>query len=356
MRGPIMDQRRTNPESGFLLPIVAILMATISIFLINGFAVLRLETTPDRIADTIKRQDKLQNFLSAYAHRNYRIPCPANPDGETTATIGDDGFERPYNAATGCDGGVVGIIPWKTLGIPQEFAKDAWGRYFTYAVSPVFTMVNRNIFTSGADPLPKGAYGALDSVHARCRLENVWVFNTGTNRNLHPFKARFCCAPSLGLADIQILGYTAGTSIDQTLMQTATPVTRSTVASLFANFDTPVSTYTTTESPTGLIYMIVSHGNNGNGAYLGPQSVSNAQYTSGAVSAAETENNDGDTVFQWSPTVLSNESYTTAYYDDILAFGTQDTLWARLGGYDQSCARPYTDYAPMEWQLGPSLP
>lgn len=355
----MMKHHKNHSESGFLLPIVAIILASLSIFLVNGLNIFDLRTSPERVEQTIKGEDRLQNFLASYAHRNYRIPCPADPDGAGTPTKADDGFERAFDPVTGCAGGVVGLIPWKTLGIPQQFAKDGWGRYFTYAVSPVFTMVNRDIFTAGADPLPKAVYGALDNVHARCRIENVWVFDRDptpgvNNRNINPFKARFCCPQSIGVTkDIQILGYTAGTVIDQNLLETVIPVVRTTDATLYANFDTPQTLmYDVSESQTGMIYVIVSHGQNGNGSYRGPLFGGAAKNTFTTISAAETENADDDNVFQWSPTVRSIESYATSYYDDIMSFGTQDTLWGRLGGYDQSCARPYTDYAPMEWELG----
>jgi type II secretory pathway pseudopilin PulG len=63
--------------------------------------------------------------LNRYHSRMGHLPCPSQP-------VMDDGF-----ALQKCHGPheQIGILPYKTLGLPAYVAKDGHGNYFTYAVS-----------------------------------------------------------------------------------------------------------------------------------------------------------------------------------------------------------------------------
>lgn len=63
--------------------------------------------------------------LNRYHRQMGHLPCPSQP-------VIDDGFalekcQGPYEQ--------IGILPYKTLGMPAYVAKDGHGHYFTYAVS-----------------------------------------------------------------------------------------------------------------------------------------------------------------------------------------------------------------------------
>ena len=65
--------------------------------------------------------------LIVQVNQSATVPCPdRNEDGDTEATCdGSGGFSR------------AGTLPWRTLGIQQSDAVDAYGNYYTYVVSDV---------------------------------------------------------------------------------------------------------------------------------------------------------------------------------------------------------------------------
>ncbi len=67
----------------------------------------------------------------------------------------------------------AGAIPVRTLGLPDEFAVDGWGRRFTYAVSVPFTA--SNTFTKAFDAIP------VSDVKQRIRIVSTGTTNKVTN-------------------------------------------------------------------------------------------------------------------------------------------------------------------------------
>ncbi len=195
-----------SEESGFILLTVPVILALFGFFI----TAMLNDTKPNQFYFETATQDKMQDVrvaLAAYAHRNYRIPCPGEPDAAP--------------AARGSEGGCAttkGILPFRELGLPESAAKDEWGNYITYKVSPDFT---RNFTVGTKDThfdevgnggeqmlVPKG--GDHNSLHEMCRTPN-WVSNetnyvmsdgntatmTAQNINQNIYKARFCCPSNL---------------------------------------------------------------------------------------------------------------------------------------------------------------
>ncbi|GEM_PF-4007713 len=75
----------------------------------------------------------IQKSLWTFASRtsNYRLPCPANGADTSAANLGVEDCALANPAA--------GVVPWKTLGLPQSAAQDAWGNMIGYAVSSGLT-------------------------------------------------------------------------------------------------------------------------------------------------------------------------------------------------------------------------
>ncbi|OGR08155.1 MAG: hypothetical protein A2511_01140 [Deltaproteobacteria bacterium RIFOXYD12_FULL_50_9] len=68
--------------------------------------------------------------LIGFAMATGRLPCPADPVIATGAA--NAGLERP---ACTLAADRTGVLPWVTLGIGET---DAWGRRFSYSVTPAF--------------------------------------------------------------------------------------------------------------------------------------------------------------------------------------------------------------------------
>jgi prepilin-type N-terminal cleavage/methylation domain-containing protein len=116
---------------GFSLVELSIVVLVIGIVLTMGIGAWTANLENQAHAATAQRQAAIKEALSGYLRRNNRLPCPDNnftaPDGaENRATAGDP--------ATACSV-AFGILPYATLGIARDAARDGWGNFFSYHVS-----------------------------------------------------------------------------------------------------------------------------------------------------------------------------------------------------------------------------
>lgn len=90
-----------------------------------------------RLSSTRAKQDAIKTALVGFISRNNRLPCPA------AATIAMGGANNGVEVAAGtCAGAGVtvngavasGVLPWVTLGLPNDTALDGYGNRFTYQV------------------------------------------------------------------------------------------------------------------------------------------------------------------------------------------------------------------------------
>lgn len=134
---------------GFTLIEIAIVLFIVALVGIGatsaaiGFIKAKREKITTQNGEAIKVA--LQNFVA----RNGRLPCPANPiNVPTDATFG---IEAP--TAGTCTGataigtgspslGVLGTVPWKSIGLSSENAADGWYNQFDYAVTRFATQTN----------------------------------------------------------------------------------------------------------------------------------------------------------------------------------------------------------------------
>ena len=73
---------------------------------------------------TREKQENLLKVLAQFALLNKRLPYAADPEVPADQ-LGKEADLR-----------IIGLIPYRTLGIPESMAKDDYGNYFTYAVQP----------------------------------------------------------------------------------------------------------------------------------------------------------------------------------------------------------------------------
>lgn len=256
---------------------------------------------------TYENIDTITDALSVYVASAGRLPCPADPAADEKTL----GHER-----TSCDASTrEGLLPFATLNIPRKTAMDGWGRYFTYAVSPVFAR-NNNQSLNLAD---------TGKVHGRCRHPG-WVSpNERYNRNA--IKARFCCAdqlpPTFDVESDLIILHTDG----QRLSPVRAPGIRSDYDDLTKATETIDAS--SIEAPA---FVLVSNGKDGRGAWLG--NGTNNRYHA-PDSGPEFKNADADQIFIDGPWNLIPGPN---YFDDIVRWTTQDGIMAAHGAL--SCQYP----------------
>lgn len=145
-----MQHRRL---SGFTLIELSIVLVIIA--LVTGMGLLgtlgALESA--RRTATQNKMDAIEKAFMEFRVENNRLPCPsdgATPDlasfgleGEKTGRCRDGhGNEAIFGWNTGLNGETAimeGTVPVRTLGLPDDFMYDGWGRRFSYTVMPSYT-------------------------------------------------------------------------------------------------------------------------------------------------------------------------------------------------------------------------
>ncbi len=119
-----------NYKAGFSLIEIAIVLTIMG--LLSGMAVPALLKYRQygQFEVTRQRQEMILKSLATHLLVTHQVPCPANP----AAKQSEFGFARLM--CTAPTKYLVGIVPFRTLGLPESMAKDGFGRYFTYAIDP----------------------------------------------------------------------------------------------------------------------------------------------------------------------------------------------------------------------------
>jgi uncharacterized membrane protein YgcG len=320
----------TSNESGSVILNIAILASIGGIIIGGSVNAIRSVDRETQTEITREKMQKVITALSLYTQKQNQVPCPADPAGAGPEPFG----AQRGSGAGGLNNGLctnaadaLGIVPFKTLGLNEDDARDEWGNYFTFRVS---TSLGNN----GYDPSLPQNHPSQPLLHDMCREMGVWVFpsTTGPNMHIDPAKAAFCCPqpdPSFDVIDrnndsyvpdaLNCSGGSCGGSYGR--MQTPAP---------------PGSIPAGSELPDVLAVVLLSHGRNGFGAFLRDGSrIDNGNFAS--YSAAEQENSDNDGIFMlFGPATEAENNY----YDDLIAWRTQALLMTELGGTYSNCDEP----------------
>jgi Tfp pilus assembly protein PilV len=134
-------------SSGLILIEVAIAMVIFSICIGSILMIIQHSQFAQQNNITQTHHTIILQALNRYHCQTGHLPCPSQP-------VMDDGF-----ALEKCQGAYaqIGILPYKTLGIPAYVAKDGHGHYFTYAVSE-----NATVSTSDTDTTVMNNLHVLD--------------------------------------------------------------------------------------------------------------------------------------------------------------------------------------------------
>jgi prepilin-type N-terminal cleavage/methylation domain-containing protein len=117
-------------SKGFSLVELAVALAIIALLLAGALIPLSTQIDVRNSADTQRSMESIREAIIGFAQANGRLPCPA--DGSLAAGAAGAGTEQ--FTAPSCTA-LMGVVAWATLGLPET---DAWGRRFSYRVSPAF--------------------------------------------------------------------------------------------------------------------------------------------------------------------------------------------------------------------------
>ena len=115
-------------EAGFSLLELAIVLVILGIIGGMSLPLLTAQINRTAIVKTRSHQDYALNAIAAYVEKNRKFPCPADPHL----------MDPEYGLAqVQCrNQKAKGILPFKTLGISEAYARDGFKRLMTYVVEP----------------------------------------------------------------------------------------------------------------------------------------------------------------------------------------------------------------------------
>ena len=150
-------------KKGFTLIEMSVVLLIIALIL--GASVVTLNSTVKKTQydTTIDKMAIIEKSLLDFSLSNRRLPCPASLTQTIVSNPTTYGFEDTnyngtctnanYQAST-ATGAFEGTIPVRSLGLPENYMYDAYGRRFRYAVNPDF-----NIAANYPLPVPEGGIG-----------------------------------------------------------------------------------------------------------------------------------------------------------------------------------------------------
>jgi len=291
----------TQNQRGSLLIELSILLIIVGTLFVVSYPFYEIYRQQNAVNITQKRIEVVSKALSAYAQMRWRLPCPASSKIEKDVVFGQ---ERQDCSSIVSD--AHGIIPYYTLGIPKQYVRDGYGNFFTYVVSPNFTVDNRLSIQE-------------DMVNARLAHFVGGDENEDENSNDDGYYALLptaqFCAP-LKNDGTDIIVYHDGIKFFPKALRSIKNIPRITNPNANLNRDKPFITVS---------MALISHGKNGRGAYQ----LDGSQFSGATIASAEeaTSSNMNRIIKIES----KNSGFDEGGYDDIISFLTQNDLFA-LGG------------------------
>lgn len=135
---PLLQKGFTLLEVALAVVVGGMLLAFFGQSLTNTLNESKIKTTQSRI-------DEVNNALRRFASYSNYVPCPADRTQATTAATYGQALPDCRTSAgalggTDTDAGVrIGMVPTRTLNLPDEYGYDGWGMRLIYAVTESMT-------------------------------------------------------------------------------------------------------------------------------------------------------------------------------------------------------------------------
>lgn len=309
MRRPA-DPPHTARHCGFTLIEIAVVIVVLSLLLamIAGIATAMLGQ--QRREATRQRLTGVETALALFVSQHQRLPCPAN--GTLASGHADAGKENPDPPIGACGSNQGnGVVPWRALGLAEQDITDGWGNRLTYRVSPDLVVAPSMNFTQ-CDPggTNSTAGTALDGTSGYCLAGCTQAsFSTNTANCRKPSAATY----GRGLRVQNVAGtLIMNPAADATLLIS-----------------------------TGAAYVVISHGENREGA-MNADGI--AQGASGADSGGEEQKNFASLTY--SPACPAGAGSTCYFVDEF-------PVYTNPGHFDDFVLRPSILTVATKAQLGP---
>ncbi|WP_137936666.1 prepilin-type N-terminal cleavage/methylation domain-containing protein [Chitinivorax sp. B] len=150
---------------GFSLVELVVVLLVLGLIMAGVMGPLSAQQEARRVNESRLTLDAALEALAGYAMANGGLPCPAVG---TIATGSNGAGVAPANCVFGPGSVAVGVLPWVTLGLPEN---DAWGHRMTYAIALDFD--------AQASKTPKFTLNSTGRIDVYTRLPQI-----NTNRQV----------------------------------------------------------------------------------------------------------------------------------------------------------------------------
>lgn len=271
---------------GFTLVELTVVLAVIAAIL-GGMIALSSVMLEDRAYKaTVAKMKIIQQALTDYRLAYNTLPCPINSVisvtdpvfGTAPTTIACTGAPAADRSNTTA---AIGMLPVRTLGLPDEMGVDGWGRRFRYAVSTPYTWPD--------------SFDAMDSfVGSGAAVNFTLSFTPGNKDNISVKINGVTQAPDDATTGYSVSGTTltfntapALNARIQVISLLLSPANSTTARITVNNNDNNLALTSTA------IFVIVSHGKNGHGALPGAiYKTSNMVLATNTIGANSTNSNE----------------------------------------------------------------
>ncbi len=290
--------RSLRRAAGFTLIEIAVVIVVLSLLFAMMAGIATAMLGQQRREATRQRLAGVETAIALFASQNKRLPCPA--DGTEVGTSATAGKENPDPPTGVCSGNQAnGVVPWRALGLTEQDITDGWGNRMSYRVSPEFVSTGSMNFTRCDPAGTADRNGTVDATNGYCS-------------NPSPPSASFTPGEWTDPKNV-----TSGRGLR------------------VQNLAGALTMDPTLNPSTGAAYVVVSHGENGAGAFNN-QGV--LQAAASVASGTEEAKNAAN---------LAYTAGTTYYVDDFPSYS------AGAGHFDDFVLRPSILAVAIKAQLGP---
>lgn len=171
--GLAQDHGFTLAETAIVLTVVAIMIGA----LVPSFLSIRI-AEQGRV--TTQNLQSVMRSIAAFVQSSGCVPCPTPA---SSSSGNGQGFVAGGNGvACGACVNPVGLVPFRSLGLPESFAKDAYGHWLTYAVDKTLAGY---VAKAPLTQIPvSGANGMCSLTLAAASPLNVKLYGGNTQNNI----------------------------------------------------------------------------------------------------------------------------------------------------------------------------
>jgi prepilin-type N-terminal cleavage/methylation domain-containing protein len=316
-------------QKGFSILELVVVLGVIA--LISG-AGLTMATGAIKAADRVATQERLNTIklaLDSFAKTYGYLPCPANRIIVPTNT--NFGIEsRTGTACTAIGGGGmvssgsiwIGAVPVRTLGLPDNYAGDAWGGKLTYSVSAGVAANPTSYSTAPTQELAV-RHGTISASNKLGNNRDLISGGTASN-NGGNLRVTFASTtdPIFGRTITTTdRAYISSASYKGSFTPSAVTATTVDFASIpFSAADSGVRIAWLTHNG-GKAYAVVSHGADGRGAIpINGTTIPASKACN--TSATDGENCDDDSIFL--DGFFNDGSQASLFFDDYVVYGSHE--------------------------------